>query len=69
MVPGQLPSEENCPPVMVRVGLGLVLGLGAIFLGGNCPKALSDTSKGSMKAFKAFKKSFEVPLSSVKIRI
>ena len=65
MVSGQLPSEENCPPVTVRVGLGL----GAIFLGGNCPKTLSDASKGSMKAFKAFKKSFEVPLSSVKIRI
>ena len=31
-------SRRRLPPVRVRVELGLVLGLGAIFLGGNCPR-------------------------------
>ena len=31
--------EENCP----QLGLGLVLELGTIFLGGNCPRIVSNT--------------------------
>ena len=30
--------EENCPRLGLGLGLGIVLGLGAIFLGGNCPR-------------------------------
>ena len=29
-------TEENC--LLLRLGLGLVLGLGVIFLRGNCPR-------------------------------
>ena len=32
--------EENCPRLGLEFGLDLVLGLGANFLGGNCPRTL-----------------------------
>ena len=34
----QLPQRQIAPWLGLGVGLGLVLGLGAIFLGGNCPR-------------------------------
>ena len=33
--------DENCPPVRVR-GCVRVLGMGAVFLGGNCPRTNID---------------------------
>ena len=35
--------EENCPRLGLEFGsgLGLVLGLGAIFLGSNCPRTVN----------------------------
>ena len=36
--------EENCPPVGLGFGLGLVLGLAAVFLECSCPRTLLETS-------------------------
>ena len=38
VVSGQLPPRKIAPWLELEFGLGLVLGWGAIFLGGNCPR-------------------------------
>ena len=38
-------SEENYTRLGLDFGLGLVLGLRAIFLRGNCPRAISNSTK------------------------
>ena len=56
-VSGQLPSEENCPPVSVqvsvkvRVGQGQFWSLAAIFLGGNCLRTILYNQKHFNRTF------------------
>ena len=41
MATRQLPRKKIIPRLGLEFGLGLVLGLGAIFIWGNCPRTVS----------------------------
>ena len=55
-VPRQLPPRKIFPWLGLGYGLGLVLRLGTIFLGGNCPRKLDDQvfRKTCFKTFQVF---------------